>query len=85
MGKYQRVTMWTVGSLLGLGFLGDALDYFVYEQPTEIDVVAEIGWTVLFLATVTTVEGIPGSSLRHSTPIRRTDPRTKLSVLTTIK
>ena len=22
--------MWTVGSLLGLGFLGDALDYFVY-------------------------------------------------------
>ncbi|HIC56474.1 MAG TPA: hypothetical protein EYO94_03680 [Acidobacteria bacterium] len=58
MGKYQRVTMWTVGSLLGLGFLGDALDYFVYEQPTEIDVVAEIGWTVLFLATVTTVEGI---------------------------
>ena len=42
MGKYQRVTMWTVGSLLGLGFLGDALDYFVYEQPTEIDVVAEI-------------------------------------------
>ena len=56
MGKYQRVTMWTVGSLLGLGFLGDALDYFVYEQPTEIDVVAEIGWTVLFLATVTTVE-----------------------------
>jgi uncharacterized membrane protein len=58
MGKYQRVTMWTVGSLVGLGFLGDALDYFVYEQPTEIDVVAEIGWTVLFLATVTTVEGI---------------------------
>ncbi len=58
MGKYQRVTMWTVGSLLGFGFLGDALDYFVYEQPTEIDVVAEIGWTVLFLATVTTVEGI---------------------------
>ena len=58
MGKYQRVTMWTVGSLLGLGFLGDALDYFVYEQPTEIDVLAEIGWTVLFLATVTTVEGI---------------------------
>ena len=58
MGKCQRVTMWTVGSLLGLGFLGDALDYFVYEQPTEIDVVAEIGWTVLFLATVTTVEGI---------------------------
>jgi hypothetical protein len=58
MGKYQRVTMWTVGSPLGLGFLGDALDYFVYEQPTEIDVVAEIGWTVLFLATVTTVEGI---------------------------
>ena len=58
MGKYQRVTMWTVGSLVGLGFLGDALDYFVYEQPTEIDVVAEIGWTVLFLSTVTTVEGI---------------------------
>ena len=58
MGKYQRVTMWTVGSLLGLGFLGDALDYFVYEQQTEIDVVAEIGWTMLFLATVTTVEGI---------------------------
>ena len=58
MGKYQRVTMWTVGSLLGLGFLGDVLDYFVYKQPTEIDVVAEIGWTVLFLATVTTVEGI---------------------------
>ena len=58
MGKYQRVTMWTVGSLLGFGFLGDALDYFVYEQLTEIDVVAEIGWTVLFLATVTTVEGI---------------------------
>ena len=50
--------MWTVGSLLGFGFLGDALDYFVYEQLTEIDVVAEIGWTVLFLATVTTVEGI---------------------------
>ena len=58
MGKYQRITMWTVGSLLGLGFLGDVFDYFVYEQPTEIDVVAEIGWTVLFLATVTTVEGI---------------------------
>ncbi len=58
MSKYQRVAMWTVGSLLGLGFLGDVFDYFVYEQPTEIDVVAEIGWTVLFLATVTTVEGI---------------------------
>ena len=58
MGKYQRITMWTVGSLLGLGFLGDVLDYFVYEQQTEIDVVAEIGWTMLFLVIVTIVEGI---------------------------
>ena len=58
MGKYQRITMWTVGSLLGLGFLGDVFDYFVYEQQTEIDVVAEIGWTMLFLVIVTIVEGI---------------------------
>ena len=58
MGKCHRVTMWTVGILLGLGFLGDAIDYFVYEQPTEINVAVEIGWTALFLATVTTVEGI---------------------------
>ena len=50
--------MWAVGSLLGLGFLGDVLDYFVYKQPTEIDVVAEIGWTMLFLVIVTIVEGI---------------------------
>ena len=51
MGKCQRVTMWTVGILLGLGVLGDAIDYFVYEQPTEINVAVEIGWTALFFAT----------------------------------
>lgn len=49
--------MWTVGVLLSLGFFGDVIDFFVFEQPTEIDVLAEIGWTSLFLATVAAVEG----------------------------
>ena len=49
--------MWTVGCLLILGYLGDVIDFFVFEQPTEIDVLTEIGWTALFLATAAAVEG----------------------------
>ena len=58
VGNYQKATMWTVGALLGLGFLGDAIDYFLFENPSEINVVAEVGWTALFLLTVAAVEGI---------------------------
>ena len=50
--------MWIVGVLLGVGFLGDAIDYFVFESPAEIDVATELGWTSLFLLTVAVIEGI---------------------------
>lgn len=43
---------------LGLGFLGDVIDYFVFENPSELSVVAELGWTSLFLLTVAAVEGM---------------------------
>ena len=58
MGKYQRATMWVAGGLLALGYLGDAIDFFVYENPPKIDVVAELGWTSLFLLTVAATEGV---------------------------
>lgn len=50
--------MWSVGALLGLGFLGDAVDYFVFENPSEISFVAELGWTSLFLLTLAAIEGM---------------------------
>ena len=40
--------MWVAGALLGLGFLGDAIDHILFENPSEISVVAEVGWTSLF-------------------------------------
>jgi hypothetical protein len=43
VGKYQRATLWTVGALLGLGFLGDVIDFVVFENPSEISVAAELG------------------------------------------
>jgi hypothetical protein len=58
MGKYQRTTMWVVGGLLAAGYLGDAIDFFVYENPSEISVVAELGWFSLFLLTVAVIEGV---------------------------
>jgi uncharacterized membrane protein YpjA len=58
MGKYQRATMWAVGVLLGVGFLADAIDYFVFENPSSIDVPTELGWTSLFLLTVAAIEGM---------------------------
>ena len=50
--------MWLVGALLGLGFLGDAIDYFVFENPSEISFAAELGWTSLFVLTVAAIEGV---------------------------
>ena len=50
--------MWAVAVLLGLGFLGDVIDYFFFENPSEISVVAEAGWTALFLLTVAAIEGV---------------------------
>lgn len=50
--------MWAVGAVLGVGFLGDAIDFFVFENPSEINVVAELGWTSLFLLTVAAIEGM---------------------------
>lgn len=50
--------MWVAGALLGLGFLGDAIDHFLFENPLVISVVAEVGWTSLFLLTVAAVEGM---------------------------
>ena len=47
-----------MGALLGLGFLGDVIDFFFFENPSEIDVVAEAGWTSLFLLTVAAAEGM---------------------------
>ncbi len=58
MGKYQRTTMWVVGGLLAVGYLGDAIDFFVYENPSEMSVVAELGWFSLFLLTVAVIEGV---------------------------
>jgi hypothetical protein len=58
MGRYQKAAMWTVGALLTLGFLGDAIDFFVFENPSEIDVAAELGWVSLFLLTVAVIEGL---------------------------
>ena len=50
--------MWVAGALLGLGFLGDAIDHILFENPSEISVVAEVGWTSLFLLTVAAIEGM---------------------------
>jgi len=50
--------MWAVGALLGVGFLGDAIDFSVFENPSEINVVAELGWTSLFLLTVAAIDGM---------------------------
>jgi len=50
--------MWAAGTLLGLGFLGDAIDYFLFENLSEISVVVEVGWTLLFLLTVAAIEGL---------------------------
>lgn len=50
--------MWAVGALLALGFLGDAIDYPAFENPSEISVVAELGWVSLFLVTVAGIEGV---------------------------
>ena len=58
VGKCQRATMWAVGLLLGLGFLGDAIDYFVFEEPSDINVLVEVGWTAVFVLTVAAVEGV---------------------------
>lgn len=58
VGKRQRAAMWAIGILLTLGFLGDVIDYFVFESPREIDVMAELGWTLLFLVTLAAVEGV---------------------------
>ncbi len=58
MGKYQTAVMWVVGGLLALGFLADVVDHFVFEKPSEIDVVAELGWVSLFLVTVAVIEGV---------------------------
>lgn len=49
--------MWAVAALLGLGFIGDAIDYFVFENPSEISVIAEVGWTSLFLLAIAAIEG----------------------------
>ena len=58
VGKYQKATMWAAGTLLGLGFVGDAIDYFLFENPSEISVEVEVGWTLLFLLTVAAIEGL---------------------------
>lgn len=50
--------MWAVGALLALGFAGDAIDYFLLENPAEISVVAELLWVSLFLLTVAAIEGL---------------------------
>ena len=58
VGRYQRAAMWVAGALLGLGFLGDAIDHILFENPSGISVVAEVGWTSLFLLTVAAIEGM---------------------------
>jgi len=58
MGRYQRATMWGVGALLTAGFVGDAIDFLVFENPPEVDVARELGWTLVFLLTVAAVEGV---------------------------
>ncbi len=58
MGKYQKAAMWAVGTVLTLGFLGDAIDFFFFEDPSEISVTTELGWTLVFLLTVAAVEGM---------------------------
>lgn len=58
MGKYQRFTMWAAGGLLALGYLADAVEFFVFERPQEISVVTELGWLSLFLLTVGVIEGL---------------------------
>lgn len=50
--------MWAIGVLLTLMFLGDVLDYFLFENPERINVMAEVGWTLLFVATLALVEGV---------------------------
>lgn len=65
--------MWAAGGLLSLGFLGDAIDFFVFEQPPEIDVLAEVGWTSLFLATVAAVEGVLWLTFRTYNATTRKD------------
>lgn len=57
VGRWQRATIWAVGALLTAVFLADAIDFFVFEKPSEINVAAELGWTSLFLLTVAMIEG----------------------------
>ena len=68
--------MWAVGALLGLGFLGDAIDYFVFDNPSEISVVAEVWWTSLFLLSVAAMEGMLWLVFRaYNGASSRTGPR----------
>ena len=50
--------MLAVGILLALGFVGDAIDYFFFEDPSEFSVSAELLWLSLFLLMVAGVEGV---------------------------